>query len=109
MLNINAKLFAINLGIVGLYFILTCFEFVMTRSPNPIGIGTQQLGLVVLHSILVIIYGLTSQVSYEGTAGLIMERFKRIIVGLFAIVLCAGFFTIFGDRIWTWLWKLRGQ
>ena len=98
------KTFALHLGIAAVYLGYTCFRFVVTNAPNPIGIGLQQWFFFTCHLVITLIITYTmKEKSDSNYAGI---KYKWLIhFGAVTAILIT--YLIFCQPIWEWLWQLR--
>jgi hypothetical protein len=85
---------------------ITCLEFVVVQSPNPIGVGLQQIILFLVHFVVVCIYGMSLMTRKTQSRSV---RINSVLIGLFAIIFGVIIYSFFGESIWNCLWRLRGQ
>jgi hypothetical protein len=97
------KSFLQQLLIILCYLSLTCYEFVAVKTTNPIGIGFQQVILILLHFSIIVFYGILLLKKTNNSKYII----KNFFVNLVAFFTWISLYFAFNALIWEWLWKLR--
>ena len=100
-----AKSFLLHLVIASIYLGFTCYEFVVTRKPNPIGVGLQQVLLMIIHlAITLVIFSIIlTKASRKKIPKL------NLIINVLTVFTCCLIYIMFSNTVWRWLWQLKGM
>ena len=99
------KISLLQLLIMILYLAITDYLFVVSKYPNPIGIGIYQWILFILHIIFTLV--LTIYLAKRNSEKKHLKKRAELNVAIVSI-----FFLIYiasSNPVWNWLWHLRGQ
>ena len=99
------KISLLQLLIMIIYLAITDYLFVVSKYPNPIGIGIWQWILFTIHVILTLI--LTIYLARKNSEKKHLKKRAAVNVAVVSI-----FFLIYialSNPIWDWLWRLRGH
>ena len=92
------KPFITQLVIALLYISITCYRFVKSDPPDPIGTGLLQWVLLLLHLLTVVIYYFIRKSA---------DSRQILLANLSGIVIPNGIYLLLSGPIWNWLWSIR--
>ncbi len=97
------KIFILHFVIALTYMVITSYEFVVYKVPDPIGTGLQQWACFFFHlTITLIIMSL-----YWGKAKNKKIAKKKFWINFLILMLIIALVSAIDEPLWKWLWKLR--
>jgi hypothetical protein len=96
------KVFLLHVFVLACYVTFTGYWFVVNNSPNPIGLGLQQLVCMIFHFLLTIVI---TSIGGSASGGKLTIR-KALIHTTILIVIVASYISL-SPFIDEWLWSLR--
>lgn len=97
------KPFTMQMVISLLYLSVTCYQFVKSDPPNPIGIGLLQWLLIIIHILLVVIWYFIKR----GANADRQAARQILLMNILGVIIPFSVYLLFSGAIWTWLWSLR--
>lgn len=97
------KPFTMQLVISLLYLSITCYQFVKSEPPNPIGTGLRQWLFIILHILCVVIwYFIKKRVHSDRHVAR-----QILLMNILGIIIPFSVYLLFNGAIWKWLWSIR--
>lgn len=95
----------LHLAISALYFFATSYEFVVTKQPNPIGVGIQQFLCIFFHVIGTIAYFMI--IPWKSGNKKLYNR--KLLLNIGAIVLAVAIMATIDAQLSNKLWSLHDR